>query len=69
MYGGQDADTRTHHVRLNPQNALKHSRVNHLCIQGEDVYTGAKLAMAELLKSGCTTTSDHLYVFPNDVRS
>jgi 8-oxoguanine deaminase len=34
-------------------------------IDGEAIYTSAKLAMAELILSGCTTSSDHLYLYPN----
>ena len=31
----------------------------------EDIFTSAQTALAELALSGCTTTSDHLYLFPN----
>ena len=31
----------------------------------EGVYYGSLVAMGELLKTGCTTTSDHFYLYPN----
>jgi 8-oxoguanine deaminase len=37
-------------------------------LTADAAYVSAKAGMAELMLSGCTTTSDHLYLFPNDVR-
>ncbi len=34
-------------------------------MDAEAVYTSALTGMAELILSGCTTSSDHLYLFPN----
>jgi 8-oxoguanine deaminase len=34
----------------------------------EAVYVSAKIGLAELLLSGCTTAADHLYLFPNGSR-
>jgi cytosine/adenosine deaminase-related metal-dependent hydrolase len=37
-------------------------------LTSEAIYTSALVGLAELVLSGCTTASDHLYIYPNDVR-
>jgi len=37
-------------------------------IKPEDIFTSTQTALAELALSGCTTASDHLYLFPNGSR-
>ncbi len=34
----------------------------------EAVYVSAKIGLAELMLTGCTTSSDHLYMYPNGAR-
>ncbi len=34
----------------------------------EAIYVSAQVGLAELILSGCTTTSDHLYLYPNGAR-
>ena len=34
----------------------------------EAIYVSAKVALAEMMLSGCTTSSDHLYILPNGSR-
>jgi cytosine/adenosine deaminase-related metal-dependent hydrolase len=35
-------------------------------LTAEAIYTSALVGLAELMLSGCTTASDHLYIYPND---
>ena len=35
-------------------------------LDDDAIYVSARVAMAELMQSGCTTSSDHLYVLPNN---
>jgi 8-oxoguanine deaminase len=35
-------------------------------LDSEAIYISAKVGLAELILSGCTTASDHLYIYPND---
>jgi cytosine/adenosine deaminase-related metal-dependent hydrolase len=37
-------------------------------LTAEAIYTSALVGLAELMLSGCTTASDHLYIYPNDCR-
>ena len=37
-------------------------------MEPEDMFVSAQLGLAELALSGCTLSSDHLYLFPNGVR-
>jgi 8-oxoguanine deaminase len=37
-------------------------------LTAEAVYTSALVGLAEMILSGCTTASDHLYIYPNDCR-
>jgi cytosine/adenosine deaminase-related metal-dependent hydrolase len=37
-------------------------------LTSEAIYTSALVGLAELMLSGCTTASDHLYIYPNDCR-
>jgi cytosine/adenosine deaminase-related metal-dependent hydrolase len=45
---------------------LRHLYPIWMRLDARGVYVSAQMTAAELLLSGCTTTSDHLYLFPND---
>jgi 8-oxoguanine deaminase len=38
------------------------------CMTPEDIFVSTQTALSELALSGCTTASDHLYLFPNGSR-
>lgn len=38
------------------------------CMTPEDIFVSTQTALAELALTGCTTASDHLYLFPNGSR-
>ena len=37
-------------------------------MNGDDIFTATQAGLAELALSGCSLTSDHLYIFPNGAR-
>lgn len=43
---------------------LKHLYNVWACVTPEMISVSAKLALAELMRSGCTTAADHLYLYP-----